>query len=64
MECPHCKNPFIVPYVAHTNAENYGSQSFNIRCSKCKKIARVYIVRKTTVEYIAKTTDKYTSWGE
>jgi phage FluMu protein Com len=63
MKCPYCDKINFVPEVAFTNAENYGSKFFNVRCKHCKKIVRIYLMRTVVLESVEKTDVKESDFG-
>ena len=54
MICPHCKKklPEEVFDKARRNVEAYGDSSFVLKCPKCLKKFKVWIIVKTVIAVI------------
>lgn len=58
-ECPHCNKPDFILHNAFSNVENYGNNTFKIRCLYCDKPVQVTLSRVVTVNYIRKLPEDF-----
>lgn len=54
-KCPHCNKTRVIPEVAITNAENYGSTTVLLSCPKCGKQVKAFIERSVSVYRVEKS---------
>lgn len=55
--CPHCGASAVscTPDVVYANVENYGSNSFVVKCCKCGKPIFIQARRRVEIETVCET---------
>jgi len=58
MKCPYCDKVLEIPEVAFRNIETYGSGYCNIKCTRCKKVVKVFGKQSVSFSNPVKTCDE------